>query len=259
MGPISVLFPNPAVKILEEHLWEEARKRYLTAHPSEQREDPRTIMRKVKTEYRKAVAATVQKADHKVRARWAEFKQGMVAELRKALATVFRMSELDWYSVEVGQLNSPDAIAVPYELLKYVTASLLSEAFRKEIDFENLDNETLEALATYAAGEKFREVLDKVRRKREMVEIGNHRAHFAVAEVIPGDAYFLDEENHHSLLDMVILSNASHGTDVGKSNPKAAVKRWFHEDRKKRKNDRRFAGASWEITFEQLKSWATKA
>ena len=28
MGPISMLFPNPAVKILEERLWEDARKCY---------------------------------------------------------------------------------------------------------------------------------------------------------------------------------------------------------------------------------------
>jgi len=260
MGPISVLFPNPAVKILEERLWEDARKRYLAEHPFDPGDDAGAIMRRVRKVYRDTVSATLKEADHKVRVRWGALKHTMAAEVREALATVFRMSELDWYSVEAGQQNSPNAIAVPYELLKHMTASLLTRVLRKGIDFENLDNQMLEALATYAVGEKFQEVLDDVRHKHEPVVIGDHHAPFVVAEVIKGDAYFLDEENHHSLLDMVILSNAAPDASRGhKNNPKLAAKRWFHEDRKHRKDDRRFTGDGWEVDLDQLRSWSIKA
>jgi len=260
MGPISILFPNPAVKILEGLLWERARTRYLNEHPSDREDDASTIMRKVRTIYKDTVDATLREADHKVRSKWGEFKQEMVKDLRTSLITVLRMSELDWYSVEVGQVSCPEVIAVPYELLKFVTASLFAQVLRNGIDFEHLDDETLHALAASAAAEAFREVLDELRHKHEPVEIGDHHSHFVVAEVVKGDSYFLDEENHHSLIDMVILCNAGASLPQSHENiPKVAVKRWFDGERSNRKNNRRFTGDGWEIGFEQLKSWAIKA
>jgi len=259
MGPISMLFGNPAVKILENRLWDDARKRYLQEHPSDRNDDPKTIMRKTKTAYKDSVAASLKEADQKVKAKWGQFKHGMVVELKRALSTVFRMSDVDWYSVEVGQLPSPNVIAAPYQLLKRMTAALLFQFLRKEIDFENLDNETLEALATYAADQRFQEVLEDARRHYEPFEIGDRRARFAVVEIIKGDAYFLDEEKHHSRIDMVILSSVGASPSNGdKHNRKAAAKRWFDQDRKDRRNDRRFTGDGWEIGFEQLKSWTTE-
>jgi hypothetical protein len=259
MGPISMLFGNPAVKILEERLWEAARKRYVQEHPSERNDNARAVMRKTKNAYKDTVAASLREADHKVRAKWGQFKHGMIEELRAALATVFRMSEVDWYSVEIGQLPSPDAIAVPYQLLKHMTAALLFRDLRKEIDFEDLDDQTLEALATYAADERFQEVLEGARHDYEPIEIGERRARFVVAEIMERDAYFLGEEKHHSLIDMVILSSVSASPPDGhKKNQKISVKRWFDQDRKNRRNDRRFIGDGWEIGFEQLKSWTTE-
>jgi len=259
MGPISTLFPNPAVKILEQRLWETARKRYLTDHPADPKVDAGAIMRKVKTEYKDTVAATLKEADHKVRVKWGEFKHAMTKGLRTALGTVFRMSELDWYSIEIGCLPSPDVIAVPYELLKHMTVSLLIQTLRKDIDFENFNNETVEALAIYAAQEKFQEVVEDVRHNRKPLEIGNQHALFVIAEIIKGDAYFLNEENHHSLIDTVILSNAStRESDGHKNNAKAAIKRWVRVERKNRKNDRRFTGEGWEIQPGQLRSWTTR-
>ena len=114
MGPNSMLFPNPAVKILEARLWEDARKRYLADHPSDLKDDARTIMRYVKTAYEDTVDARVKEENHKVRAKWGQFKHGMIEELRTALATVLRMSDVDWYSVELGQLPRPGVIAAPY-------------------------------------------------------------------------------------------------------------------------------------------------
>jgi hypothetical protein len=258
MGPISMLFPNPAVKILEEQLWEAARKRYLAEHPSDL--DDRSVMRTVKTAYRHAVAARLKEADHKVRAKWGEFKHVMTADLRTALRTVLRMSDIDWYSAEIGQSPKPTVIAAPYQLLKHMTAALLSRDLRKEIDFEDLDEETLKALATYAADQKFEDVLEDARRHYEPVEIGDRRAHFVVAEIIKGDAYFLGEENHHSLMDMVILSGVGTSpSDERRKDRKISAKRWLDQDRKNRSSDRRFTGDGWEISFEQLKSWATQA
>lgn len=260
MGPISMLFPNPAVKILEERLWEAARKRYLDEHPSERKDDARTIMRKAKTAYKDAVAATLKEADQKVRAKWGQFKHGMIKELRTALGTVFRMSDVDWYSVEIGSPASPNVIAVPYQLLKHMTAALLFQFLRKEIQFEDLDDKTLEALATYATDQKFQEVLEGSRHNYEPFEIGGRTAHFVVVEIVHGDAYFLGEEKHHSLIDMVILrSIGATPSDGNKRTQKAAVKKWFDQDRKNRKDDRRFTGDGWEIESEQLKSWATEA
>jgi len=256
MGPISMLLGNPAVKILEGSLWEDARKRYLLEHPSDRNDDAKTIMRKTKDAYKDTVAASLKEADHKVRAKWGQFKHGMIEELRTALTTVFRMSEVDWYAVEIGQLPSPGAIAAPYELLKHMTAALLFRDLRKQIYFEDLDGPTLEALATYAADQKFQEVLECARRRYEPLEIGERRARFVVAEIIERDAYFLGEENHHSLMDMVILSGVGGPSNGHKKNQKIAVKRWFDQDRKNRRNDRRFIGDDWEIEFEQLKSWA---
>jgi len=256
MGPISMLFGNPAVKILEARLWADARKRYLHEHPSDRDEDARTIMRKARTAYKNTIAATLKEANHKVRAKWGQFKHVMTKDLRMAFVTVFRMSDVDWYSVEIGQLPSPNVVAAPYQLLKRMTAALLFRDLRKKIDFEDLDDETLEALATYAADQKFQEVLEHARRHYEAIEIGERHARFVVAEIIKGDAYFLGEEKHHSRIDMVIISSAGpSSTDGHKKNQKIAAKRWLALDRKNRRNDRRFSGDGWEIGLEQLKSW----
>lgn len=258
MGPISMLFPNPAVKILEERLWEDARKRYLADHPSETG-DVKTITRNVRAAYEDTVEARLKDAKHKVRAKWGQFKHGMTEELRTALGTVLRMSDVEWYSVEIGQLPRPDVIAAPYQLLKRITAALLFRFLRKEIDFEGLDDETLEALATYAADRRFQEVLENARRKHRSFEIGDRGAHFVVVEIIQGDSYFLDEEEHHSRIDMIILSNTGENPSNGhKNSPKVAANRWFDQDRKNRNNDRRFSGDGWEIGFAELKSWATE-
>jgi hypothetical protein len=257
MGPLSMLFPNPAVKILEARLWEGARKRYLGEHPADQKSDDRTVMRKVRTVYRDTVAATVKEADHKVRAKWGQFKHGMTEELRTELATVLRMSEVDWYAVEVGPPEAPDVIAAPYQLLKRMTAALLFHFLRQEIRFENLDDETLEALATYAADEKFREILEDARGDYEVFQVGQSD-HFAVMDIIEGDAYFLGDEKHHSLIDMVILCRIGANASDGDKRVKAAVKKWLQKDRKNRNNDRRFSGDGWEIEIEQIKRWASR-
>jgi hypothetical protein len=255
--PFSTFFANPVVEILEERLWETARKRYLGEHSSELKVDDKTVMRKVKSAYKEAVAAAIKEADAKVRARWEEFKHAMTGELEAALATVLQMSNVEWYAVEAGALPHPDVIAVPYQLLKRMTAEVMPQFLRKKIDFENLDDVTLEALAIYAANQKFQEVLEHARRNYKPLEIGDRSTHFVVAEVIKRDAYFLGEEKHHSLVDMVILSSTSRGlSDNEKKNQKAAVKKWFNEERKNRKDHRRFTGDGWEIEFEELKSFA---
>ena len=259
MSPFSTFFANPVVDILEERLWETARKRYLGEHSSELKVDNKTVMRKVKSAYKDAVAAAIKQADEKVRARWEEFKHVMTEELEAALATVLQMSNVDWYAAEVGALPHPDVIAVPYQLLKRMTAEVMPQFLRKKIDFENLDDVTLEALATYAADQKFQEVLEHARRNYKPFEIGDRTTHFVVAEIIRRDAYFLGDEKHHSLVDMVILSRI--GGDLSgndKKNLKAAVTKWFNEDRENRRNDRRFTGDGWEIEFEELKSFATE-
>jgi hypothetical protein len=58
---------------------------------------------------------------------------------------------------------------------------------------------------------------------------------------------------------MVILSSSGgSSSDRNKKNQKAAVEKWFDQDRKNRRNDRRFTGDGWEIGLEELKSWATE-
>jgi hypothetical protein len=259
MAPFPTFFANPAVEILEERLWETARKRYLGEHPADLKDDSKTVVRKVKTAYKDVVAAKLKEADHKVRAKWGEFKHVMTEELKVALATVLRMSELEWYSVEFGQFPSPGVIAAPYELLKRMTADVMPQFLRKLVDFEDLDDQTLEALASYAAVQKFQEILEDARHNYKPFEIGNRSDQFVVVEIIKRDAYFLGDERHHSLIDTVILSSTGGGSsDRNKKNQKAAVKTWFDEDRKNRKNDRRFTGDGWDIDLEELKSWATE-
>ena len=180
MAPFSTLFANPAVAILEEHLWEAARKRYLGEHPSDLDNDAKTVARKVKTAYKDVVAATLKKADHKVRAKWGQFKHIMTEELKVALATDLRMSEVEWYSVEVGQLSDPIVIAAPYQLLKRMTADVIPQFLKKLVDFENLDDQTLEALASYAADQRFQEILEDARRNYKPFEIGNRSTQFVV-------------------------------------------------------------------------------
>lgn len=247
MGPISMLFPNPAVKILEERLWQKAAKRYLGEHPADVADGTLEVIEKVKAAYQDTVEAAVEEADRKVRGRWAEFKQVMTEEVKSALATVLRMSSVEWYSIEAGQLLDPEIIAVPYELLKHITADLVPQTLRKRIDFENLDDATLEALASYAVDHKFQDVLEDARRSGEAFRIGTEAAHFAVAEIIRRDAYFLGEDQHHSFIDMVLLRNT--GTGTAKS---------FRENLKNRRADRRFTGDDWEVELEELKSWAVR-
>jgi hypothetical protein len=256
MGPISMLFGNPAMKILEERLWAGARQRYLEDHPADRQKSARTIMRKAKTQYKDKIEVSLKEADQQMKAKWGQFKHGMTEELRAALTTLFRMSDLDWYSVEVGSPACPDVIAVPYELLKHLTESLTFQHLRKGIDFENLNDETLKALATYAADQKFPEVLEGARSNYQPFEIGRS-SRFVISEIIRGDSYFLGEEEHHSRIDTVILSSlgASLTGEDKKKNHKSAVKKWFHEYRETRRNDRRFTGDGWEIGLEELKSW----
>lgn len=259
MEPLSTLFANPAVEILEERLWEAARKRYLGEHPSDAANDAKTVRRKVQTVYKDEVAATLKEAEHKIRAIWGEFKHVMTEELKTALATVLRMSYVEWYAVEAGQLPHPEALAVPGQLLKRIAAALMPQYLKKNIDFENLDDAMLEALASYAADQKFEQVLEEARRNYEAFEIGGHQSHFVVAEIIKRDAYFLGDEQHHSQIDMVILSRVDEiSIDGAKRNERTAVRKWFDQDRKNRRNDRRFTGDGWEIEFEELKACATQ-
>jgi len=258
MGPIAMIFGNPAVEILEDHLWDNAQKRYLQEHPADRNNDAKTIKRKTRTAYKNTVTAHLKEAEAKVKAKWGEFKSGRTEELEKSLATVFRMSDTDWYSVEAGPTASPAVIAVPYELLKRMTAALLFQLLRKDIHFEDLDDEALQALCTYAADRKFPDVLEDARRHYTAVQIGKKVEHFVVAEIVKRDPYFLGDDKHHSVIDMVILTSAgADSPEPPKKNRKAAAKRWFVEDRKNRRNDRRFTGDGWEIGFEELKSWAS--
>lgn len=247
MGPISTLFPNPAVKILEERLWQKAAKCYLGEHPGDATEGTLEVIERVKAAYKDKVNAAVEEANQKVRGRWAEFKHVMTEEVKSALVTVLHMSSVEWYSIEGGQLPSPEVIAVPYELLKHITGELMPQTLRKRIDFENLDDATLEALASYAVNEKFRDVLEDVRRSGELMRIGTGAAHFAVVGIIKRDAYFLGEDQHHSSIDMVLLRNTS-----------ASSAKSFREGLKNRREDRRFTGDGWEIELEELKSWAAR-
>lgn len=258
MAPFSSLFANPVVEILEERLWENARKRYLGEHSSDLQADDKAVMRKVKSTYKDAVAAAIKEADGKVRARWEEFRHIMTEELEATLATVLQMSSVEWYAVEVGTLPHPDVIAVPYQLLKRIAAEVMPQFLRKRIDFENLDDLTLEALAVYAADQKFLAVVEEAHHNYESFEIGDRSNYFVVAEIIKRDAYYLGEDNHHSLVDMVILTRTAGGpSDKDNKNQKVTVKKWLNEDRQKRRDDRRFTGDGWEIELEELKSFAT--
>lgn len=255
METISMLFGNPAMKILEERLWEGARKHYLEEHPADREKNPRTIMRRAKKQYKDEIEASLKETGQQVKAKWGQFKHGMTEELKAALITLFRMSDLDWYSVEVGSPTCPAVIAVPYQLLKHLTERLLFQHFRKAINFEDLNNEALEALATYAADQKFHEVLEDARHNYQALKIGTSST-FAISDIIRGDSYFLGEEKHHSRIDTVILSSLGASLAAeNKKNHKGAVKKWFHEYRQTRTNDRRFTGDGWEIGLEELKSW----
>lgn len=258
MGPISILFGNPAVKILENRLWESARKRYLQEHPSDRNNDAGTIRRKARTAYKDEVAACVKQATPKVKARWGQFKDGMVPELTSNLSTLFRMSEVDWYALEAGSTISPAVIAVPYNLLKHMTGALLFQSLRKGIEFEDLDDETLKALSTCATEQRFEDVLERSRRHYEAFEIGSTREAFVVAEIVRRDAYFVGDEKHHSLIDMVILTRAGSSlSDATRKARKDAVRKWSEQDRKNRRNERRFSGDGWEMGFEELQSLLT--
>ncbi|HXY26190.1 MAG TPA: hypothetical protein VEI73_16180 [Candidatus Acidoferrum sp.] len=257
MGTLSMLFGNPAVKKLEERLWERARKRYLGEHPSERTDNDRTVMRKVRDAYRGVVAATLQEEEQKIREAWAEFKKVMTEELKAALTTVLRMSSLEWYSIEAGQLPAPKVIAVPYQLLKRITAELVPQLLRKKIDFESLDDAALEALASYAADERFQHVLDEARHNHELFNIGSGEAKFTIAQVIRRDPYFLGEDRHHSFIDMVLLSSTEN-TNGDTANQRAAFHQWWDEYLKNRRDDRRFTGDGWEIESEELESWAAQ-
>lgn len=254
MGPLLMLFGNPAVKILEERLWEDARKRYLREHPSDDNTDVKTIRRRTEEAYREAVAASLKQARPKVKAKWRQFKHVMFKELRSSLATVFRMSEIDWYAIEVGGLPCPNAIAVPYQLLKQMTSRLLFQQLRGQIDFEDLNDESLHALSIYAVDEGFEEVLEHARRHHQGFEIGR-RSRYVIVETVQKDAYFLDDDDHHSAIDIVILSRAGTTTcENTKKDEKEAVRRWFGQDRKARTNQRRFSSDGWEISSKELKA-----
>lgn len=260
MNPLSKLFANPAVKILEQSLWADARRRYLVEHPADQDQNVRTIAHRAEAAYKHDVRAAVREQDDKIRAKWHEFKHGMSKELSTALSTVLRMSDIDWYSVEIGEPTKPDAVAVPYELLKHASGALLYQILRKKIEFEDLTNEALRALARYAADEKFLEIVEHARRNHVAFKIGDSGAWFVLVELIKDDSYFIEDEKHHSRLDMLILRRVREtGREVDRQSRKLAAKVWLHEDREKRPEDRRFSPDGWEIDADELKSWLLEA
>ena len=259
MGTLSILFGNPAVKKLEQLLWEIARKRYLGEHPLERTEDSRVLMRKVKTAYKDVVAAAIQEEDPKIRAAWAEFKKVMTEELKTALSTVLSMSSLEWYAIEAGQPEAPKVIAVPYQLLKRISADLVPQLLRKKIDFESLDDAALEALASYAADERFKDVLEEAHHNHELFRVGTGGAQFAIAQIIKGDAYFLGDDRHHSLIDMVLLSSSENVPSGDSASHRIAFRKWQEEYLRSRRDNRRFTGDGWEIETEELKSWAAQS
>jgi hypothetical protein len=170
------------------------------------------------------------------------------------------MSNVEWYSLEAGELPAPQVIAVPCQLLKQMTADLMPQFLRKRIDFENFDQETLEALATYAADQRFQEVLEEARRNHEPFTIGSQHGQFVIVEIIKRDAYFLGEDQHHSLVDMVILGSAGQdAADRDKRNHRGTLKKWFEEQRRNRRDDRRFTGDGWEIEPEEMRPWVIRS
>jgi len=130
---------------------------------------------------------------------------------------------------------------------------------KKDIEFEDLDDQTLGALAGYAAEERFHEILEDARRHYRYFEIGSSHAHFFVIDVIERDPYFLGEEQHPSRIDMVVLGSAGEPSSWRNKSQRRTAKKWFHEGLKNRSNDRRFSGDGWELGFDQLKSWTTAA
>jgi hypothetical protein len=259
MWPLFMLFGNPAVKILEDHLWEDARRRYLQEHPSDRDTDVKIIKRRTAEAYKEKVAASLKRAEPGMKAKWRQFKHVMFEELRASLATVLRMSEIDWYAMEIGRLPCPNAIAVPYELLKQMTSRLLFQQLRGQIDFEDLNDESLQALSSYAVDEGFEEVLEHARHHHQGFEIGKSWR-YVIVETIHRDRYFLDDDEHHSAISMIILSRSGTPTsERTKKDEKEAVRRWFNQDRKTRADQRRFCGDGWEISSEELKSWVVES
>lgn len=260
MNPLSKLFANPAVKILEQQLWADARRRYLAEHPGDQNKNASTIARRAKAAYKHEVRACVRDGDEKIRHKWHEFKHVMSKDLAAGLSTALRMSDVDWYAVEIGDASAPEAVAAPYELLKRTSRALLYQILRKKIAFEGLSDEALRALANYAADQKFEDLVERARSGHEAFKIGDSGARFVIVDLIKGDSYFIGDDKHPSRIDMVILRRVPGlGQEVDKKGGKLAAKAWLHEDRKNRRDDRRFSPDGWEVGVEELKSWLPEA
>ena len=157
MGMFSLLFSNPVTKILEQRLWEVARKRYLEQH-KDPIKDTAILLQNVREEYKDWVAQMLKEGDEKIKAKWGQFKHEMITQLRLSLTGLLKLSKLESYSIESGQLPYPNAIAAPYELVKRGTAEVMALLLKQKIDFENLSDDELPALAIYAADRSFQDV-----------------------------------------------------------------------------------------------------
>lgn len=260
MNPLSRLFTNPAVKILEQQLWAEARRRYLAEHPGDQNRNVRTIARRAKAAYKQEVRASVREEDEKIRHKWGEFRHRMSKDLAAALSTSLRMSDVDWYAVEIGDPSAPEAVAAPYQLLKCTSGALLYQTLRNKSEYEELSDEALRALANYAADQRFEDLVEHARSNHEAFKIGDSGTWFVLVDLIKGDSYFIGDDKHHSRIDMVILRRVPGlSQEVDKKSRKLAAKAWLHEGRKNRRNDRRFSPDGWEVGAEELKSWLLEA
>ena len=130
MGMFSLLFSNPVTKILEQRLWEVARKRYLEQH-KDPIKDTAILLQNVREEYKDWVAQMLKEGDEKIKAKWGQFKHEMITQLRLSLTGLLKLSKLESYSIESGQLPYPNAIAAPYELVKRGTAEVMAFSNRK--------------------------------------------------------------------------------------------------------------------------------
>lgn len=255
---------DPILSRIVDALWERAKKRYVEEGGSPI-EDLASISKEVKECLKDWVDNWHKEESKKWKVAKKEFKLIIRKKILNSLSLVILNSKQEWYSIEEGNLPSfPEVVAVPYDLLKEKTVKKLPSLLKEKIQFKNMYLETLEALSRHAVEKEYEKVFSEAAKKLIHFKIEDRTDPFIIVDRIKKDFYFLGDESHASLVDMVILStfrnNITEREKEKKKEERKAVQRW-----KKRRNDpdgrsdnRRFTGKGWNLDNKSLRKISTK-
>ena len=242
------LFKNPILGRLEELLWAEAYKRYLTGGGSPF-QDLKEFKRRAGDQFKGGVSTSLSDERKKLDLGWREYKRIVEERVLSALRSTLQESAGDWYSIEVKESIYPIVLAVPTAILRWKIRDRLPALFAQRIQFQNLSAESLAALADDAMDGHFPSALSRFLKERVTVEIKGVFRPAIIVDELKNDFYHFGDRSEVLREDMVILHSFKDEGEAPDRPKKAAHHDWTSRLARPdgRPDDRRFLGTQWGV------------